>query len=105
MTRPPPRGEQSSAEQSAEQSAERRGAASAEDVRNWHVGLKKLWRDHVNPEIFKKDDRRAASHRLANARIPCRWIRSIGDQDEGTSVPMQELGRQIQASGLAGRMS
>ena len=32
------------------------------------------------------------------------WIRSVGDQDEGTSVPMQELGRQIQASGLAGRM-
>lgn len=44
--------------------------ASDQDVRNWHVGLKKLWRDHVNPEIFKKD--------------------------EGTSVPMQELGRQIQ---------
>eukprot|EP00439_Symbiodinium_sp_Y106_P060370 s2885_g8.t3 len=44
--------------------------AADQDVRNWHIGLKKIWRDHVNPETFKKD--------------------------EGTSLPMQELGRQIQ---------
>ncbi|CAE7559580.1 CFAP57 [Symbiodinium natans] len=45
--------------------------AADQDIRNWHIGLKKLWRDHVNPETFKKD--------------------------EEHSLPMQELGRQIQA--------
>lgn len=45
-------------------------ATGGEDTRNWHIGMKKIWRDHVNPEIFNKD--------------------------EEQSRPIQELGRQIQ---------
>ncbi|CAK9040854.1 unnamed protein product [Durusdinium trenchii] len=45
-------------------------ATGGEDTRNWHIGMKRIWRTHVNPEIF--------------------------NQDEEQSRPIQELGRQIQ---------
>jgi len=44
-------------------------ATTETDTRNWHIGLKKIWRDHVDPESFKKEDE--------------------------FSVPMQELGNQV----------
>mmetsp|Transcript_73714 Transcript_73714/g.130134 ORF Transcript_73714/g.130134 Transcript_73714/m.130134 type:complete len:1375 (-) Transcript_73714:58-4182(-) len=45
-------------------------ATTEQDTRNWHIGLKKIWRDHVDPTVFNKD--------------------------EENSPPMMELNRQIQ---------
>ncbi|CAJ1344974.1 unnamed protein product [Effrenium voratum] len=45
-------------------------ATGGEDTRNWHIGMKKIYRDHVNPEIFH--------------------------QDEEQTRPVQEMARQIQ---------
>lgn len=54
--------------------------------------MKKIWRDHVNPEIFNKDSGVAAgSHGFSRPFEPG------PGQDEEQSRPIQELGRQIQA--------
>jgi len=45
-------------------------ATTEQDTRNWHIGLKKIWRDHVDPSVFNKD--------------------------EESNPPMLELNRQIQ---------
>jgi len=45
-------------------------ATGNEDTRNWHIGMRQIYRDHVNPELFH--------------------------QDEEQSRPIQELQRQIQ---------
>lgn len=70
----------------------------SKDTRNWHIGMKKIWRDHVNPEIFNKDSVSAEIRRIS--RHGPMWTvhdRAGPYQDEEQSRPIQELGRQIQA--------
>mmetsp|Transcript_12331 Transcript_12331/g.28196 ORF Transcript_12331/g.28196 Transcript_12331/m.28196 type:complete len:399 (-) Transcript_12331:11-1207(-) len=47
------------------------------DTRNWHIGLKKIWREHVNPDIFKE-------------------VQKLPHGVVVEDLPIQELGRQIQ---------
>jgi hypothetical protein len=56
--------------------------------------MKKIWRDHVNPEIFNKDSGDPPDLTVEHGG-PSIWAGPC--QDEEQSRPIQELGRQIQA--------
>ena len=69
----------------------------SKDTRNWHIGMKKIWRDHVNPEIFNKDSGDPPPDLTGFSRP----FEPGPGQDEEQSRPIQELGRQIQARWIA----